>query len=235
MSWDQARRTPWKRLSGVEDAVLSKEAAAAHIPPVSQPSSEFDPSPTFQGSRPGFVFGTRDRGTGYYTDNSSFSTSTTTEVALNLPGPQSWEWYSLFRAGAFGGCVGLLTGSGVGFLDSMRQVAESSSNSQLKGLSNTRKGSFVFQGMQKSGVMFGAFFAGYHATKYTVRVGLDGYIGDWQEMGLASIASLSALAYKQRAMIPYGIMMIGMDALNLQMRNEADLKEAEMLGKTVKK
>jgi hypothetical protein len=30
-------------------------------------------------------------------------------------------------------------------------------------------------------------------------------------------------------------MMIGMDALNLQMRNEAELKETEMLGKPVKK
>ena len=236
MSWERARKTPWKALSGVEDSVQSKKRVSLLQSSSLQSSSAevtFDPSASFQGSRPGFVFGTRDRGTGYYTDLSSSTSSVDLSLSTLLsPTSQQWEWFSLFRSGAFGGCVGLLTGSGVGFLDSMRQIAESSSNSQLKALSNTRKGNFVFQGMQKSGIMFGTFFAGYHATKYTVRVLGEDYINDWGEIGLATFGSLAVLGYKQRAMIPYGIMMIGMDMLNLQLRDEKERKERELLSKS---
>ena len=53
-------------------AAEAARAAAADLP---SPAIGFDPSPTFQGARPGYVYTTRASGLGYYPDASSTRTA----------------------------------------------------------------------------------------------------------------------------------------------------------------
>jgi len=64
-----------------------------------------------------------------------------------------------FKQALFGTTLGSITGAAFGFMDGMRQAGESS---VLKKASNSAKGKFLFQGTTRSGMMFGAFFGGFH-------------------------------------------------------------------------
>lgn len=126
----------------------------------------------------------------------------------------------LLRQAAFGGCIGSITGAVFGFMDGMRTSQESV---VLKNASNMAKGKFLLQGTTRSATLFGIFFAGFHSTKYGIRVAANhepGVGGEITEMAGAAILSTSALLYKPawRPSIPYAVMLIAMDCLHVYMR-----------------
>ncbi|GAX23661.1 hypothetical protein FisN_12Hh235 [Fistulifera solaris] len=73
----------------------------------------------------------------------------------------------LLRQVAFGLSIGGITGVVFGFMDSMRQVGESS---VLSNASNSAKAKYLFQGTTRSSLLFGGFFGGFQALKYGIRV-----------------------------------------------------------------
>jgi len=104
-------------------------------------------------------------------------------------------------------------------MDGMKQVQDSPS---LKSLSNSAKGSYIMKGTGTTGMMFGAFFTAFHAGKYMIRTLTDA--DDAIQIGTSGIASLGGLAYFQRRLMPYGVMLIGMDSFNLLFREEGEVK-----------
>jgi hypothetical protein len=119
----------------------------------------------------------------------------------------------LLRQAAFGGCIGSITGAVFGFMEGMRTAQESV---VLKNASNMAKGKFLFQGTTRSATLFGIFFAGFHSTKYGIKVAANepGHVAG------AAIISTSALLYKPawRPSMPYAIMLIAMDCIHVYMR-----------------
>ena len=119
------------------------------------------------------------------------------------------------RQAAFGGCIGTITGSVFGFLDSMRSAQQST---VLEKASTAAKGKFLFQGTTRSATLFGVFFAGFHATKYGIRVAVDP--GEFAEIALAGGVSMGALVARSawRPSTPYAAMLIIMDSIHILMR-----------------
>lgn len=100
-------------------------------------------------------------------------------------------------------------------LSGMKEVQDSK---LLKNASNSAKLKFLAQGSSRSGLVFGAFFGGFQAVKYSSKVFLDpGHVG---EIAIASVASIGALCYKPttRSALPYGAMLICMDCISAYMR-----------------
>ena len=104
-------------------------------------------------------------------------------------------------------------------MDGMKQVQDSLS---LKSLSNSAKGSFIMRGTGTTGMFFGGFFTFFHAGKYLLRTVIDS--DDATQIGVSGVASLGGLFYYQRRLMPYGVMLIGMDSFNLLFREEGETK-----------
>lgn len=123
----------------------------------------------------------------------------------------------VLRQAAFGGTIGTITGGVFGMLDGMRAVQESP---VIKNASDTAKGKFIFEGITRNATLFGVFFGGFHVLKYGLRVVSNDGLGPYQETALAGPVSLAILSYKPtwRPALPYGVMLIGMDAVNVYMR-----------------
>lgn len=116
---------------------------------------------------------------------------------------------------AKGGCIGAITGTVFGFMDGMRSAQE---NPIIKNASNMAKSKYLFEGTTRSGMIFGAFFSGFHCLKYGIRVAADpGLV--YEAFG-ASVISLGALVVKPttRPSIPYAAMLIGMDCFSIYMK-----------------
>jgi len=123
----------------------------------------------------------------------------------------------LVRTLAFGGCIGAITGSVFGFMDGMRTAQESSI---IKNASNMAKTKYLIEGTSRSGIIFGAFFSGFHCLKYGIRIATDpGLV--YEAIG-ASVLSLGALAAKPatRPSLPYAAMLIGMDCFSIYMKED---------------
>mmetsp|Transcript_18610 Transcript_18610/g.27913 ORF Transcript_18610/g.27913 Transcript_18610/m.27913 type:complete len:214 (-) Transcript_18610:632-1273(-) len=123
----------------------------------------------------------------------------------------------LVRTLAFGGCIGAITGSVFGFMDGMRTAQESSI---IKNTSNMAKTKYLIEGTSRSGIIFGAFFSGFHCLKYGIRIATDpGLV--YEAIG-ASVLSLGALAAKPatRPSLPYAAMLIGMDCFSIYMKED---------------
>lgn len=119
------------------------------------------------------------------------------------------------RQFAFGATIGSVTGTMFGFMDGMRQAAESTT---LAKASNAAKGKFIFQGTSRSAFLFGGFFGGFQVVKYGIMVLFEP--GEIAEIVGAGALSLGALAYKPayRASMPYAAMLVIMDGAQLYMR-----------------
>jgi hypothetical protein len=150
----------------------------------------------------------------------SVVTNNVEQSATSAPANKGWTKVPfssmvLLRQAAFGGCIGTLTGSVFGFMDSMRTVGESQ---VMQKASNAAKGRYLMQGTTRSAAMFGVFFGGFHITKYGVRVLADP--GEIAEIALSGAISVGALTYKPawRASIPYAVMLIAMDSAHYIMR-----------------
>lgn len=144
------------------------------------------------------------------------SPTTTSDGTASLkPRKIPFSTMEMLRFAAFGGTIGCITGSVFGFMDSMRTAGESS---VLVKASNQAKGRYILQGTSRSAFTFGAFFGGFQVVKYGVRTTVDP--GEVAEIGLAAAASLGVLATRPNARpyMPYALMLIGMDAVQLYMR-----------------
>lgn len=132
--------------------------------------------------------------------------------------PHVFSTSDLFRSIAFGACVGAITGSVFGFVDSMRSAAESPF---LRQASNASKSKYLIEGTMRSGTLFGAFFAGFHTVKYGIRTTLHDP-GAPTEIVCASMVSLGALAVKPstRSSLPYAFTLVAMDTLSLYLKEE---------------
>ena len=121
----------------------------------------------------------------------------------------------MLRQAAFGGTIGCITGSVFGFMDGMRQAG---TDPVLAKASGAAKGKFVLQGTSRSAAVFGGFFGGFQVVKYGVRVVADP--GEVPEILLAGAVSMGALASRPnlRPSMPYAAMLVGMDGLQMVMR-----------------
>ena len=119
-----------------------------------------------------------------------------------------------FKQTLFGMTLGSITGACFGFMDGMRQAGESPI---LKKASNSAKGTFIFQGTTRSGLLFGGFFGGFHLLRYGIRV--LGDPGEYPEIAMAGTVSLGAMFAKPttRASMPYATMLVLMDGFNTYM------------------
>jgi len=124
----------------------------------------------------------------------------------------------LLRSFAFGACVGAITGSVFGFVDSMRSAAESPF---LRQASNASKSKYLIDGTTRSGTLFGAFFAGFHSIKYGIRTALNDPGAPTEIIG-ASVLSLGAMSIKSstRSSLPYAFTLVAMDSLSLYLKEE---------------
>jgi hypothetical protein len=136
-------------------------------------------------------------------------------TAQHTPTKIPFSTMEMLRFAAFGGTIGSITGSVFGFMDSMRTAGESS---VLVNASNQAKGRFILQGTTRSAFTFGTFFGGFQVVKYGLRTTVDP--GEVAEIGLAAAASLGVLVSRphSRPYMPYALMLIGMDAVQLYMR-----------------
>mmetsp|Transcript_19194 Transcript_19194/g.24194 ORF Transcript_19194/g.24194 Transcript_19194/m.24194 type:complete len:104 (+) Transcript_19194:479-790(+) len=102
-------------------------------------------------------------------------------------------------------------------MDGMRTAQESSI---IKNTSNMAKTKYLIEGTSRSGIIFGAFFSGFHCLKYGIRIATDpGLV--YEAIG-ASVLSLGALAAKPatRPSLPYAAMLIGMDCFSIYMKED---------------
>ena len=110
---------------------------------------------------------------------------------------------SISRRAAFGLVSGSLTGACFGFVDVLRDSKAMTKNPKVA----TKK---VLQFTAK----FGCFFAGYHGTRKVLKL----YYPQAPEMNVFTAASICVspliIIPSLRPMIPYAIMMVGLDALN---------------------
>lgn len=100
-------------------------------------------------------------------------------------------------------------------MDGMRTAQE---NAIIKNASNMAKTKYLIEGTSRSGILFGAFFSGFHCLKYGIRVAADpGVI--YEAIG-ASVVSLGVLVAKPatRPSLPYAAMLIGMDCFSIYMK-----------------
>jgi hypothetical protein len=141
----------------------------------------------------------------------SVGESPATEKSTKIP----YSNIELLRQAAFGGCVGSISGSVFGFMDSMRTVGD---QPVLANASNAAKGKYILQGTTRSATIFGVFFGGFQLIKYGVRIAMDP--GDVTEIGIAGAASMGALMIKPafRPSMPYAAMLVVMDGVSLAMK-----------------
>mmetsp|Transcript_5541 Transcript_5541/g.11094 ORF Transcript_5541/g.11094 Transcript_5541/m.11094 type:complete len:221 (-) Transcript_5541:22-684(-) len=201
MSWEEARKTPWKTLSSVETNAQSMSTTAS-----SSSSSSSSSSPSSSSS-----------------SSSIESTTTTTPTVRHtvffglIPTSSPFLWTDLGRNSLFGLAVGGITGITFGFMDGMKQVQESNT---LKSISNRAKGAYIMRGTGTTGMIFGGFFTAFHAGKYLLRVTVGAE--DPTQIAGSAVASLGGLAYFQRRLMPYGILLVGMDSFNLLFRDDGE-------------
>lgn len=214
-SWDRSRSIPWSRIQqgGTEDpdkyreqvfrelrreAVLEEERRQQEQASSTAASSSDGPSVALP------------------TSLSSTSTATTTKNSGSLFRGPPYQTADLFKHALFGATLGSITGAVFGFMDGMRQAGESDI---LKKASSAAKGRFLFQGTTRSGMLFGAFFGGFHVIKYGVKVVADP--GDATEIAVAGAASMGAIVSRPnaRSSVPYAGMLVVMDAFNTYMSN----------------
>jgi hypothetical protein len=157
--------------------------------------------------------GRHSNGTSSADGTSGDGGTTTTNTAVQTRYP--FRWGDVFKSAAFGGCIGVITGSVFGFMDGMRIAGQSE---VLKNASNMAKGKYLMEGTTRSATVFGVFFGGFHTVKYGIRVAMDP--GEFAEVAMASAVSLGALMYKPsfRPAMPYASMLILMDSVHLMMR-----------------
>eukprot|EP00551_Chaetoceros_affinis_P006045 CAMPEP_0203668012 /NCGR_PEP_ID=MMETSP0090-20130426/4725_1 /ASSEMBLY_ACC=CAM_ASM_001088 /TAXON_ID=426623 /ORGANISM="Chaetoceros affinis, Strain CCMP159" /LENGTH=215 /DNA_ID=CAMNT_0050532325 /DNA_START=320 /DNA_END=968 /DNA_ORIENTATION=- len=125
----------------------------------------------------------------------------------------------LVRTLAFGGCIGAITGYWVSIW--LHGWDENSTGKLYqKNASNMAKTKYLIEGTSRSGIIFGAFFSGFHCLKYGIRIATDpGLV--YEAIG-ASVLSLGALAAKPatRPSLPYAAMLIGMDCFSIYMKED---------------
>jgi hypothetical protein len=147
------------------------------------------------------------------------SSTTDSDVEKNFLGfvGRPYLTSDLLKNTAFGATIGSITGMCFGFMDSIRSA---SSSTVLKSASRSAQGKFVFQGTYRSGMFFGAFFGVFHTVKYTTRVLVDP--GDVGEICVGSLAALGGVMAKRewRVSMPYAVMLLGMDAFHVFMRED---------------
>mmetsp|Transcript_18464 Transcript_18464/g.34271 ORF Transcript_18464/g.34271 Transcript_18464/m.34271 type:complete len:227 (-) Transcript_18464:19-699(-) len=206
MSWDEARKAPWKNLNSVESVSKNRLKAA-------------NKSLTASGSDAGQ---TNTHSAASAASNSGAKIVKAQPTILGfIPTAREFTWGELGRNVLFGVSVGGITGITFGFMDGMKQVQESQS---LKSLSNNAKGSYIMRGCGTTGMAFAGFFSGFHAFKYGLRTAFD--TGDYGQIGLGGLAALGGLGYfpENRRLLPYGVMLIAMDSFNLLFREEGNAK-----------
>jgi len=222
MSWERSRYIPWSRIKDVSgtdnsyesqkerlhrtlarEANREKEEIEISKNAGSQSSSSTSPS------------------------NVQNNTSTTTFVPPEVIEQQKKKGFlnsgveyttaDMIRTVAFGGCIGAITGSVFGFMDSMRTAQESAI---IKNASNSAKVKYMIQGTSRSGTLFGLYFSGFQTLKYGIRVAADpGWV--YEIIGAGAL-SLGALVVKPatRPSIPYAAMLIAMDTFSIYMKDD---------------
>ncbi|KAL7528275.1 hypothetical protein ACHAWF_002503 [Thalassiosira exigua] len=233
-SWDRSRSIPWSRAIPVAPATpdgeredvdlmkervwrdLSREAAnerrEADSEREGRKKAQQDPSSDVQLSGSD---GTQQ----WQSPEAGAVKSTTIEEEPNFLGfvGRPYQTSDLLRNLAFGATIGSITGMCFGFMDSIRAAQGSA---LLKSASRSAQGKFVFQGTYRSGMFFGAYFGGFHTVKYAARVLADP--GDAGEIALGSAVALGGLMARRewRASLPYAVMLVGMDAFHIFMRED---------------
>lgn len=218
MSWERSRYIPWSRISdvsGTDGYESQKERVHRSLVREANREKEFMEKSKGQPSVGSDM-------------NDDTMNTTPTFVPPEVLAQQNQKNKGLFNSGidyttpdlvrtfAFGGCIGSITGTVFGFMDSMKTAQE---NPIIKNASNIAKSKYLMEGTTRSGMVFGAFFSGFHCLKYGIRIASDpGHV--YEAIG-ASAISLSALAYKpaMRPNIPYAAMLIGMDCFSLYMNS----------------
>lgn len=209
-SWDRARSIPWSMIP--EDPNnLSDQKERIHRQ--LQREADREEKAALEGRNSTNSNGSNST-TSSSTDGMGGDGVTTTNKSLQTRYP--FRWGDLFKSAAFGGCIGVITGSVFGFMDGMRIAAQSE---VLKNASNMAKGKYLMEGTTRSATLFGVFFAGFHTVKYGIRVAMDP--GEYAEIAMAGGVSLGALMYKPnfRPAMPYASMLIVMDSVHLMMRD----------------
>jgi hypothetical protein len=217
-AWEQSRRIPWSRLDQTpkspDQQQVNPEDKRERI--LEQLQRERLIVEQEEANR---IHDERHGKTGSEDDSNSNEYQQTTTKTL-AKHPNSWTAIpfsspELFRQVAFGVTMGSMTGIVFGFMDSMKLAGESP---VLKRASNAAKGRFIFQGVTRSGLMFGGFFSGFHAVKYGIRVATDP--GEYTETIAAGAISLGGMYVKPmtRASIPYAGMLVAMDMFHIYMR-----------------
>lgn len=221
MSWERSRYIPWSRLDEVSASDGSsfesqKERVFRSLQrEASKEKDLLEKSKDRQNIANSIIL--KDGGT----------SSSDTFVPPEVLAQQSQKKKGLFHSGvdystpdlvrtiAFGGCIGAITGTVFGFMDSMRTAQE---NTILKNASNMAKSKYLLEGTTRSGLIFGAFFSGFQTVKYAIRVVADP--GLVAEAAGATAVSLGALMVKPatRPSIPYAAMLIGMDCFSIYMK-----------------
>ena len=150
--------------------------------------------------------------------SSSSITSTESDVEKNFLGfvGRPYLTSDLLKNAAFGATIGSITGMCFGFMDSIRSA---SSSTVLKSASRSAQGKFVFQGTDRSGMFFGAFFGVFHTAKYATRVLVDP--GDAGEICAGSLAALGGVILHSRTSMPYAVMLVAMDSFHVFMRDDS--------------
>lgn len=197
-SWDRARYIPWTRISQVSADEYERDKEAVYKSLNWEASQENKQKEQLVKGE-GFVPPEIKEKKGFFDSKVPFTTP------------------DLLRSVAFGATIGSISGAMFGFMDGIRTAQESS---VLKKASNETKGKFIFQGTGRSSVVFGAFFSGYHTLRYGIRVACDPGVV-WEMFGAGTI-SLSTLFFRPqlRPFLPYGGILIGMDAFSTYMKEE---------------
>jgi hypothetical protein len=192
-SWERARHIPWDRI------------------PQDGSNLEHQKEKIFRQLQRETVEDELSQQEGRTIEPSVGESSTSTAKSTKIP----YSNMELLRQAAFGGCVGSISGSVFGFMDSMRTVAD---QPILANASNAAKGRYILQGTTRSATIFGVFFGGFQVLKYGVRVAMDP--GDVAEIGVAGAASMGALMIKPafRPSMPYAAMLVIMDGVSIAMR-----------------
>ena len=155
MSWDEARKAPWKNLNSVESVSKNRLKAA-------------NKSLTASGSDAGQTSASNSGANAAANIPSKPIVKAQPTILGFIPTAREFTWGELGRNVLFGVSVGGITGITFGFMDGMKQVQESQS---LKSLSNNAKGSYIMRGCGTTGMAFAGFFSGFHAFKYGLRTG----------------------------------------------------------------
>jgi len=202
MSWERSRYIPWSRLKDVSGDKESLETQKERVFRALQREADEETQQLI-------------------TMKQSSSIGDVADASNSLADSLKRQIFSssdLLRSMAFGACVGAITGSVFGFVDSMRNAAESPF---LRQASNASKSKYLIDGTTRSGALFGTFFAGFHTIKYGIRISLSDPGAPTEIVG-ASIVSLGALAARSstRSSLPYAFTLVAMDTLSLYLKEQ---------------